>query len=55
MTNGIYKSIEHRATVNSENESPALFKTITVEEYVDGFLASKIKGKSYLDVVKIKH
>jgi hypothetical protein len=36
-------------------ESPALYKTITVEEYVDGFLASKIKGKSYLDVVKIKH
>ncbi|KAK2429915.1 protein SRG1 [Trifolium repens] len=81
MTNGIYKSIEHRATINSEKErisvaafhniymsghlaparslvapeSPALYKTITVEEYVDGFLASKIKGKSYLDVVKIKN
>jgi isopenicillin N synthase-like dioxygenase len=81
MTNGIYRSIEHRATANSEKErisvaafhniqmgrdlgpalslvtpeSPALYKTITVEEYVEGYLASKIKGKSYLDVVRIKN
>jgi isopenicillin N synthase-like dioxygenase len=34
--------------------SLALYKTITVEEYVDGLLARKIEGKSYLDVVKIK-
>ncbi|PNX73233.1 protein SRG1-like [Trifolium pratense] len=80
MTNGIYRSIEHRATTNSEKErisvaafhniqmgrdlgpapslvtpeSPALYKTITLEEYVEGYLASKIKGKSYLDVVRIK-
>ncbi|KAK2376038.1 protein SRG1 [Trifolium repens] len=81
MTNGIYRSIEHRATANSEKErisvaafhniqmgrdlgparslvtpeSPALYKTITLEEYVEGYLASKIKGKSYLDVVRIKN
>jgi hypothetical protein len=32
-----------------------LYKTITLEEYVEGYLASKIKGKSYLDVVRIKN
>nr|AFK45966.1 unknown [Medicago truncatula] len=81
MTNGIYRSIEHRATANSEKErisvagfhniqmgrdlgpapslvtpeTPAMFKAITLEEYVNGYLASKIKGKSYLDVVRIKN
>ncbi|MCI17769.1 protein SRG1-like, partial [Trifolium medium] len=81
MTNGIYRSIEHRVIANSEKErisvaafhsiqmggylapacslvtpeSPALYKTITVEEYHDGFLASMIKGKSYLDVIRIKN
>ncbi|GAU21696.1 hypothetical protein TSUD_242680 [Trifolium subterraneum] len=81
MTNGIYRSIEHRATVNSKKErisiaafhdiemggyltpacslvtpeNPALYKTITSKEYVEGLLGSKIKGKSYLDVVKIKN
>ena len=81
MTNGIYRSIEHRATANSEKErisvagfhniqmgkdlgpapslvtpeTPAMFKTITLEEYVNGYLVSKIKGKSYLDVVRIKN
>ncbi|KAI5436402.1 hypothetical protein KIW84_022763 [Lathyrus oleraceus] len=78
---GIYWSIEHRATVNSEKErlsiarfhniqigrdlgsapslvtpeTLAMFKIITLEEYIDGYLASKINRKSYLDAVRIKH
>lgn len=81
MSNGIYRSIEHRATVNSEKErisvaafhnpqaginlgpaptlvtpqTPALFKTIPLQDYVDGYLSSKIKGKSYLDFVRIQN
>ncbi|KAK2376032.1 hypothetical protein P8452_48156 [Trifolium repens] len=81
MTNGIYRSIEHRVTINSKKErisiaafhdikmgkdltpasslvtpeSPALYKTITVEEYIAGLLISKVEGKSYLDVVRIKN
>ncbi|GAU21692.1 hypothetical protein TSUD_242640 [Trifolium subterraneum] len=79
LTNGIYQSIEHRATVNSEKErislaafhipykcdigptpslvtpeTPALFKTISAEDYVNGNITSKINGKSYLDVVRIQ-
>lgn len=81
QTNGIYRSIEHRATVNSEKErisvaafhaphmggyigptpslvtprSPALFKTMSTADFLNGYIASKIKGKSYLDVVRIKN
>ncbi|KEH17541.1 putative codeine 3-O-demethylase [Medicago truncatula] len=81
QTNGIYRSIEHRATVNSEKErisvaafhsphmgryigptpslvtprSPALFKTVATSDFLKGYLASKIKGKSYLDVLRIKN
>ncbi|KAK2429913.1 protein SRG1 [Trifolium repens] len=79
LTNGIYQSIEHRATVNSEKErisfaafhtpykvdigpapslvtpeTPALFKTISTEDYKNGYLATKINGKSYLEVVRIQ-
>jgi isopenicillin N synthase-like dioxygenase len=80
MTNGIYRSIEHRVMVNSEKERmsiatfhnphmggyvgpipslvtperPALFRTITAEDFVSGYLSSDIKGKSYLDVVRIQ-
>jgi isopenicillin N synthase-like dioxygenase len=80
MTNGIYRSIEHRVMVNSEKERmsiatfhnphmggyvgpipslvtperPALFRTITAEDFLSGYLSSKIKGKSYLDVVRIQ-
>ncbi|XP_045818996.1 protein SRG1-like isoform X2 [Trifolium pratense] len=80
LTNGIYQSIEHRATVNSEKErisfaafhtpykgdigpapslvtpeTPALFKTISTEDYVNGYLANKINGKSYLEIVRIQN
>ncbi|CAJ2648256.1 unnamed protein product [Trifolium pratense] len=80
ITNGIYRSIEHRVMVNSEKERmsiatfhnlrnggnvgpisslvtperPALFKTITAEDFLSGYLSSKIKGKSFLDVVRIQ-
>ncbi|PIA30038.1 hypothetical protein AQUCO_05700027v1 [Aquilegia coerulea] len=78
-TNGIYRSIEHRATVNKLKErlsigafffppfdreigpsyslitdkSPALFRRTIVEDYLKGFLARKLVGKSYLDVMRI--
>ncbi|KAJ7978987.1 Oxoglutarate-dependent dioxygenase 2 [Quillaja saponaria] len=80
MTNGIYRSIEHRATVNSEEERlsiatfyspkvdgnigpapslitperPALFKRIGVEDYFKGFYSRELRGKSNLDVLRIK-
>ncbi|KAK7399886.1 hypothetical protein VNO78_11080 [Psophocarpus tetragonolobus] len=79
MTNGIYRSIEHRGTVNLEKErlsiatfynpgreinigpapslvspeTPALFKTISVPEYYRGYLSRELRGKSYLDTIKI--
>ncbi|XP_058772214.1 protein SRG1-like [Vicia villosa] len=79
LTNGIYKSIEHRVTVNSMKErislaafhfprmggyvgptpslvtpeTPALFKTISIEDFVKNNLSSRIKGKSYLDGLRI--
>ena len=31
------------------------FKRIVVKEYVRGLLAHELKGKSYLDTLKIKH
>ncbi|KAK7407473.1 hypothetical protein VNO78_09424 [Psophocarpus tetragonolobus] len=81
LTNGIYRSIEHRATINSEKERisiasfhgpqinkvigpapslitsqrPALFKSILVEDYYKGYFSRKLKGKSYLDVVRIQY
>ncbi|KAJ4830628.1 Protein srg1 [Turnera subulata] len=79
ISNGIYRSIEHRATVNSEKErlsvaaffsprfsgyvgpasslvtdhTPALFKTVTTEEYFKGLFARELGGKSYLDAMRI--
>ncbi|CAL5188623.1 unnamed protein product [Lathyrus oleraceus] len=80
ITNGIYRSIEHRAIVNSKEritiatfhrlnmrrvigptpslisaERPALFKTIGVADFINGYLSRKLEGKSYLDVVRIKN
>ncbi|KDO39143.1 hypothetical protein CISIN_1g0448911mg, partial [Citrus sinensis] len=75
ITNGKYRSIEHRATVNSVQErlsvgtfyytrydgevypasslisekAPALFRRLTVEEYLSGRFARELRGKSYLD------
>ncbi|KAL3643583.1 Oxoglutarate-dependent flavonoid 7-O-demethylase 1 [Castilleja foliolosa] len=79
LTNGIYRSIEHRATVNSQKErlsiatflspkldnevgpapslvgpeNPAKFKTIEVAELLKGFYTKELKGKSYLDTLRI--
>ncbi|KAK7359521.1 hypothetical protein VNO77_01482 [Canavalia gladiata] len=79
MTNGIYRSIEHRATVNSDKErlsiatfygpsrdrsfgpatslitakNPAVFKTIGVKEFYIGYLGHELRGKSYLDTLRI--
>jgi len=80
LTNGIYRSIEHRATVNSEIERisvaafhrpqiskvigpiqslvtlerPALFKTLTVEDYYRVYFSRKLQGKSCLDLMRIQ-
>lgn len=79
VTNGIYKSVEHRATVNKEKErvsiaafhspkpggnlgpapslitpeSPPKFRTISLTDFVRGFLSRQLVGKSYLDSMKI--
>ncbi|KAJ7978980.1 2-oxoglutarate (2OG) and Fe(II)-dependent oxygenase superfamily protein [Quillaja saponaria] len=81
MTNGIYRSIEHRATINSEKErlsvatfyspkvdgnigpasslitpeTPALFKRIGVADYLKGLFSRELRGKSYVDVLRIKN
>ncbi|KAF5475232.1 hypothetical protein F2P56_007062 [Juglans regia] len=80
VTNGTYRSIEHRATVNSEKErlsiatfyspkldgdmgpapslisperSPALFKRIGVADYLRDHFSKELRGKSYLDTMRI--
>ncbi|KAK7368552.1 hypothetical protein VNO80_10579 [Phaseolus coccineus] len=81
MTNGIYRSIEHRATVNLEKErisiatfynpgmevnigpaqslvtpkTPAMFRTIKVTEYYRGYLSRELRGRSYLDSIRIQN
>ena len=80
MTNGIYSSVEHRATVNSEKErlsiatfyspaldaiigpapslvtpeTPAVFKRISVVEYFRGYISQELRGKSFLDSIRIQ-
>uniref|UniRef100_A0A2P2MTE8 Uncharacterized protein MANES_03G077900 n=1 Tax=Rhizophora mucronata TaxID=61149 RepID=A0A2P2MTE8_RHIMU len=79
ITNGTYRSIEHRATVNTDkerlsvatfcnvrygvqirpvsslitNETPAMFRSIELEEFFKGVFARKLQGKSYLDYLRI--
>ena len=79
MTNGDYRSIEHRAVVNSVKErlsiatfyspklegdigpapclvtphSPALLKNVSVADYMKGVFSRELRGRSYLDVLKI--
>ncbi|KAK7359519.1 hypothetical protein VNO77_01480 [Canavalia gladiata] len=79
ITNGIYESIEHRATVNSEKErisiatfytpsmetmfgpaqslvtaeTPAMFRRISFAEYYKGFFSRELRGKSFLDTIRI--
>ena len=81
ITNGIYPSIEHRATVNLKKErlsiatfyspgmevmlrpaptlvtpkTPALFKTISVTDFCIGYLAKELRGKSFLDSLRIQN
>ncbi|XP_052180465.1 protein SRG1-like [Diospyros lotus] len=80
LTNGNYRSIEHRAIVNSEKErlsiatfisprldgelgpapslitpqTPALFKRITVLDYAKGYVSRELRGKSYIDLMRIQ-
>ncbi|KAI6705603.1 hypothetical protein NL676_008565 [Syzygium grande] len=80
FSNGLYNSIEHRATVNSTRErisiamffnpkldseigpiqslttteSPALFRRIKMEKYVQDFFSHKLNGKSYLERMKLQ-
>ncbi|KAA3476843.1 protein SRG1-like [Gossypium australe] len=79
VSNGIYRSIEHRATVNSVKErvsvatfynpklegdmgpapslitpqTPSLFRRIGVADFFKGLFSRELRGKSYLDVLKI--
>ncbi|OMO80303.1 Oxoglutarate/iron-dependent dioxygenase [Corchorus olitorius] len=81
VSNGIYRSIEHRATVNSVKErlsiatfynpkwdtemgpapslitpqTPALFRRIGVADYYKGFFSKELRGKSYLDVMRVQN
>ncbi|KAK4859075.1 hypothetical protein QYF36_026404 [Acer negundo] len=81
LSNGTYRSIEHRATVNSLKErisvatfcspkmdgeigpapslvtleTPAMFKRISVVDYIKGLFSRKIDGKSYLDAMRIQN
>lgn len=80
VTNGAYRSIEHRAVINAVKErlsiatfygprldgelgpapslitpeSPPLFKRMGVVDYLRGFFARELNGKSYLEVMRIK-
>lgn len=80
MSNGVYRSIEHRAIVNSTKErlsiatfysskldselgpalsligpsNPATFRRVPLEKYFKEFFAQKLKGKSYLDFMRIR-
>ncbi|KAK9199250.1 hypothetical protein WN944_014438 [Citrus x changshan-huyou] len=36
-------------------KAPALFRRLTVEEYLSGRFARELRGKSYLDVLRIQH
>lgn len=82
ITNGEYRSIEHRATVNSEKErlsiatfynpkyingevgpapslitekTPALFKRLTVDEFLTGLFTRENHDKCYLDSMRIQN
>ncbi|XP_057750631.1 uncharacterized protein LOC130969072 [Arachis stenosperma] len=81
ISNGIYRSIEHRATINSEKErisiatfynpdinsilkpapslvtpeTPAVFKTISCQEYYKGYLSRELRGRSYLQSMRLQN
>ncbi|KAL4297143.1 hypothetical protein GQ457_12G024310 [Hibiscus cannabinus] len=79
ISNGIYRSVEHRATVNSIKErlsvatfyspkldgemgpatslitpqTPPLFGRIRVADFFKGFYSRELRGKSYLDTLRL--
>ncbi|WZY85611.1 hypothetical protein YC2023_031995 [Brassica napus] len=79
ITNGTYRSIEHRGVVNSEKErvsvaafhnmgmgkvvgplrslverqKGALFRSVTIEEFLKVFFSRELDGKAFLDVWRI--
>ncbi|KAK6236109.1 hypothetical protein QQP08_026639 [Theobroma cacao] len=81
VSNGIYRSIEHRATVNSVKErlsiatfyspkldgdmgpapslvtpqTPAVFRRIGVADYFNGYFSRKLRGKAYVDVLRVQY
>ncbi|WCJ32349.1 2-oxoglutarate (2OG) and Fe(II)-dependent oxygenase superfamily protein [Euphorbia peplus] len=80
ITNGTYRSILHRATVNSEkerlsiasfhsprydgeirpapslitDETPALYRRLTVQDFFKGLFSRELRAKSYVDTLKIQ-
>ncbi|CAI0436272.1 unnamed protein product [Linum tenue] len=77
---GAYRSIKHRATVNSEmemlsiacfhspkydgeiglaasmitEETPAVFKKVTIREFYNGLFSRQLDSKAYIDTLKIQ-
>lgn len=46
---------EHPASSLISEETPALFRRVTVEEYLRGRFARVLREKSCLDVLRIQH
>ncbi|KDP23860.1 hypothetical protein JCGZ_27165 [Jatropha curcas] len=81
ITNGAYRSILHRATVNCKEkrlsiasfhsprfdgeiypapslineETPALFRRVTVQQFFKGLFSRELRAKSYLDTLRIEN
>ncbi|KAK6273214.1 hypothetical protein POUND7_010297 [Theobroma cacao] len=81
VSDGIYRSVEHRATVNSVKErlsiakfyspkldgdmgpapslvtpqTPAVFRRIGVADYFKGYFSRKLRGKAYVDVLRVQY
>lgn len=78
-SNGKYRSIEHRAVVNTTRERISVatfqspyhlctvgplaeivrggkenYKSLPFTEYIKGYLADKLEGRSYMESLKIK-
>ncbi|MFQ6642435.1 hypothetical protein Gotur_017614 [Gossypium turneri] len=50
VSNGVYPSVEHRATVNSVKER----LSIAVADYFKGLYTRELRGKSYVDYLRIQ-
>ncbi|CAD6266944.1 unnamed protein product [Miscanthus lutarioriparius] len=57
MTNGRFKSIEHRVIINARKErlskKLSLYRTVKVEDYFAHYMSNKLDGKRALDYVKL--